>query len=117
MENLLDEQEYECPHCGKCIAISEERDPGIYVAIHKAKPQERVGALRTLTRRKCPHQQCRKFFVVENYGCLEEILRWLIFTDTRAIARDEVFAKSPDLRKKLRQDKKFMEWINDNSDD
>ena len=114
MENTNDI--YKCPHCSKCIAISEARDSGVFVAFHTTKPPERLAALRTLTRRRCPHTHCRKYFIVENYADIESILRWLICADKRAIAR-EVFLRSPDLLKKLRQDKRFMEWINDDSCD
>jgi hypothetical protein len=117
MAMTIKEQEYNCPHCGKCIAIPQERDPGIHVAFHKERPLARPGALRTLTRRKCPHDKCREYFIVENYGCLEEILHWLIFTDTRAIAREDVFAQKPEFIRKLRQDKKFMAMINDPTND
>ena len=107
---------YKCPHCNKCVAISEGRDNGFFVALHKTKPAARVSAFRTLTRRKCPHTLCRKYFIVENYADIESVLRWLIFNDPNAIARG-LFENNPDLITKLRQDKKFMALINDETYD
>ena len=85
--------------CHKCISVS----------LHKTKPPKKHYELRTLTKRRCA--KCKRDFVVECYASVDTLLRWLIFTDPDALAR-EIFTNNADLIEKLRQDKKFMKLIN-----
>jgi len=49
--------------------------------------------------------------MVEVYTSISTLLRWLIFNDPDALAR-EIFEENEDLIDKLREDKKFMALIN-----
>ena len=105
---------HKCPHCNKCIALAYKRDNCISVAFHRTEPQRRPQVIQLLAERRCP--KCKKDFIVECYASMGDILRWLIFNDPYAIARN-LFENNTDLVKKLRQDKKFMALINDDSYD
>ena len=115
----MEEKIYHCPNpkCEKCIALAYKRDECISVAFHfpsTIEPPRRPHTVRLLAERRCP--KCKKDFIVECYASISDILRWLIFQDPDAIARN-LFEHSPDLITKLRQDKKFMQLINDETYD
>jgi len=103
---------YKCPHCGRCIAIADECDEPMFVSFHKGKPAKKPYELRLLSQRRCG--RCGKDFVVKCFTSVSTLLRWLIFTDPDAIAR-ELFENNLDLVEKLRQDTKFMALINKES--
>jgi len=110
VEERKDEvQIHKCPHCGKCCAIADECDDAMFVDFHKLKPPRRPYAVRLLTQRRCA--KCKNDFMVEVYTSISTLLRWLIFNDPDALAR-EIFEENEDLIDKLREDKKFMALIN-----
>ena len=109
MEKQNDDPVRRCPSCAKCISISQGYHPIMHVCFHKEKPSSRPGSFCMSDRRRCPH--CGEYFFVENHVSIGEMLRWLIFNDPDALAREQ-FEKDPELVKKLRQDKQFMTLIN-----
>ena len=100
---------HRCPHCGKCIALAKECDESMFVCFHKIVPPRRPYAARLISERRCP--KCKKDFIVEVFTSISTMLRWLIFNDPDAIAR-EIFEDNLDLIDKLREDTKFMALIN-----
>jgi hypothetical protein len=113
---MIKEPVTRCPHCGKCCEIAIEHDEGVSITLHKDKPPKQPYSVRTISRRRCDHPNCREYYYVEGRTSLSILLRWLIFHDPDALAR-EIFENNLDLIKKLRQDKKFMEMINNDQND
>ena len=99
---------YKCPYCEKCCAVYDECHECISISIHKSKPPPRQYTLRTLAKRRCA--KCKRDFIVECHASVSVLLRWLIFNDPYALAR-EIFMDNSDLVKKLQQDEKFMDLI------
>ena len=109
---MIKEKIYKCPHCGKCIALAHKRDDCILVDFHKTEPLERrPHVVQMFVERRCAHAECKRDFIVECYAPIHDLLRWLIFHDPDEMARC-IFENNTDLIRKLRQDKKFMELIN-----